>query len=240
MTLLALQTQPWPKQYMATVKDDEATDRVRKGIALKALRKSLGHTQESAATAHDVTAQAWQHFEGGRRHLSDQKVAALVKSIGGTLEAFQLELDKVPHGPMPMRTTRARGGVQDRTASFKLPFGGIAHGGAMRPHAYDEADAEVVDFTRYFSPGTEVLRLGGMSMFPYADSGGFVTYNRLRPAQRGRGCVIVMKDGAKLVKRFEHYDDKVLVVTELWPEEKRLEIPIEEVEGVYAIGLRGD
>ena len=77
-------------------------------------------------------------------------------------------------------------------------------------------------------------------MYPYAEPGGFVTYNPRQPARRGHGCVIEMKDGSKLVKRYEHHDAETLTVTELWPEEKQLTIPLADVAGVYAIGLRGD
>lgn len=241
MSLLAIRTQPWPKQLMNAVRDNEAVDRRRKGLALRALRKRLGHTQETAAAAHKVTPQAWQNYEGGKRHLSDAKISALVASIGGDMEAFGFELAKVPEAPEAGPVPRRRPGLAERTADnvYQLPVGGVAHGGPTRPDFAHDMEAELFDLSRFFKPGTEVLRLGGMSMVPYAEPGGFVTYNRRDLARRGEGCVVEMKDGSKLVKRFEHYDDRVLVVTELWPEEKRLEIPLEDVAGVYAIGLRG-
>ena len=49
-----------------------------------------------------------------------------------------------------------------------------------------------------------------------------------------------MRDGSYAVKRFERFEPDVLVVTELWPEERELRYPLAEVAGAYAIGLRGE
>lgn len=242
MSLLALKTQPWPKQLMNAVKDNEAIDRRRKGLALRALRGKLNHTQESAATAHNVTPQAWQNYEGGKRHLSDAKVSALVASIGGTMEDFAFELSRIPEVPAQSPAQQRRQGVAERPSGnvFHLPIGGVAFGGPTRPDfAHDGGEVEVFDASRFFKPGTEVLKLGGMSMVPYAEPGEVVTFNRQDLARRGEGCVIEMKDGSKLVKLFQRYDDGQLVVTELWPVEKELTFPLEDVAGVYRIGFRG-
>ncbi|WP_312145224.1 helix-turn-helix domain-containing protein [Brevundimonas sp.] len=231
------------------MKDREAADRRRKGLALKALRRRLGVTQEAAANALGVTVQAWQNYEAGKRHLSDPKLAAiLVEALNSDREEFDAELTQIPDDLTPSQRERLgareainRGSSSQPPAAFHLPVGGIAHGGALRPNVYDDGgEAEVIDFSRYFAPGTRVLRLGGMSMFPYAEPGGFVTYNPRQPARRGQGCVIEMKDGSYAVKRFERFDADHLVVTELFPEERELQLPLADVAGVYAIGLRGE
>lgn len=130
--------------------------------------------------------------------------------------------------------------MSERGRDMALPVGGIAHGGALRPNLYDDGgEAEVIDFAQYFTAGTQVLRLAGMSMVPYAEPGGFVTYNVRQPARRGQGCVIEMADGSYAVKRFERMDDNHLYVTELYPKERELTFDLAEVKGVYAIGLRG-
>ncbi len=128
---------------------------------------------------------------------------------------------------------------QELTAA--LPVGGVAHGGATAPNLYDDGgEAEVIDFARFHSAGNLVLKIAGMSMVPYAEPGSFVTYNVRQPPRRGQGCVIQMKDGSYLVKRFERMDDDTLYVTELYPVERALTYPLVEVQGVFAIGLRGD
>lgn len=242
MSLVALKIETWPNPRMNGFKDREAADRQRKGLALKALRERLGLSQGAAAEAAGFTSyKAWQNYERGDRHFSDPKIAKLLTALGSSQEAFNFELSRIPVEHDDGRSTR---GVSSRgrpfAAAYQLPSGGFAHGGALRPEINDDEPGEVIDLARYFAAGTRVLRLGGMSMYPYAESGGFVTYNPHQPPRRGQGCVIEMKDGSKLVKRFETFDDTSLIVTELWPAERRIEIPLADVQGVYAIGLRGD
>lgn len=237
MMLLAAKPKSWPQRSMAVEKDTEASDRRRKGLALKAVRRRLGFTQEAAASAYKVTTQAWQNYEAGKRHLSDPKIRELLAALNSDREEFDLELARIPEDEP---RGRARGGSEERPFEpFRLPIGGVAHGGASRPDLYDpQAEAEVIDLSRFFTPDTEALRLGGMSMFPYAEPGGFVTFNRRDLAKRGDGCVIEKLDGSKLVKRFDYFTDDSLVVTELWPEERQLTFPLAEIRGVYAIGMR--
>lgn len=227
---------------MDSFRSHEAADRKRKGLALKALRTRLGISQAAAADAAGFSSyKAWQNYEAGERKFADPKLDTLLAALNASREAFDLELARLPSDIVSAPPTRS---VEERAFGrhYQLPFGGLAHGGGLRPNVQDEesGEAEIIDLSRYFAPGTRVLRLGGMSMHPYAEPGGFVTYNPRQPARRGQGCVIEMKDGSKLVKRFEHYDDETLTVTELWPDEKTLTFPLADVEGVYAIGLRGD
>lgn len=239
MLSLAVSSKQRSYRPMAVMRDVEAADRRRKGLALKALRRRLGVTQAQAAEAYGKTEQAWQLYEQGKRHFSDPKLAALLAALNATHEEFEFELAKIPVDVAPPAARRP--GFEDRPApALNIPVGGVAHGGALRPNVYDGEDGEVIDFARFFAPGTRVLRLSGMSMYPYAEPGGFVTYNPRQHPRRGQGCVIEQTDGGFAVKRFERYDDGTLVVTELWPEEQELRIPVDTIAGVYAIGLRGD
>jgi transcriptional regulator with XRE-family HTH domain len=239
MSLLAIRTKSVPQRLMAVAGHSEADDRRRRGLALKAVRRRLGFTQEAAAAAYKVTTQAWQNYEGGKRHLSDPKIASLLLALNSDREEFDLELARIPEQSADQPARRA--GMEELAGreAYQLPVAGVAHGGGLRPDVYQEAAPEVIDLSAYFSTGTLFLRLDGMSMYPYAAPGGFVTYNPKQPARRGEGCVIELKDGSKLVKRFEHYDATTLTVTELWPEEKTLTYPLSDVRGVYAIGIRG-
>jgi len=227
---------------MVTLRDTEAADRRRKGLALKAVRRRLGVTQEAAAAIYGKTTQAWQLYEQGKRHFSEPKINQLLAALNATREEFEFELARIPEMILDAAPVAAAGTEERSFNSLNIPVGGIAHGGALRPNIYDEGGGEVIDFARFFSPGTRVLRLSGMSMFPYAEAGGFVTYNPRQPARRGQGAVIEMKDGGFAVKRFEMIDERLglLIVTELYPEEQEIKIPLDTVEGVYAIGLRGD
>jgi transcriptional regulator with XRE-family HTH domain len=227
---------------MTVLKDREAQERRRKGLALKALRRRLGITQERAAAEYGATVQAWQLYEQGKRHFSDPKLAKLLQALGASAVDFQLELSKIPDGPL-VAARPSSGPVHMAEAAspfqFQLEVGGVAHGGGVMPTVYDDGQGDVIDFTRYFAPATRVLRLAGMSMYPYAEPGGFVTYNPRHPAKRGEGCVIAFTDGGFAVKRFERFEDDKLVVVEVYPVEQELRFPLADVAGVYAIGLRG-
>jgi phage repressor protein C with HTH and peptisase S24 domain len=223
---------------MNTFRDREAADRRRMGLALKALRTRLGLSQGAAAeNAGFSSYKAWQNYENGERKFTDPKLQTLLLALNADREEFDLQLARIPEEePRPPQPRS----FDERGRPYALPFSGLAHGGALRPNVAHEEEAEVIDLSRFFAAGTRILRLDGMSMYPYAEPGGFVTYNPKQPARRGHGCVVELKDGSKLVKRFEHYDDQSLVVTELWPEERQITIALEDVAGVYAIGLRGD
>lgn len=227
---------------MDAFRDQEAADRRRKGLALKALRTRLGISQGLAAeNAGFSSYKAWQNYESGERKFTDPKLLVLLLALNADREEFDQQLARIPEevgsrAPAPRRAPEERS-----VRPYELPSAGLAHGGAMRPDVWDgEGGAEVIDLSQFFTPGTRFLRLDGMSMYPYAEPGGFVTYNPRQPARRGFGCVIEMKDGSKLVKRYEHHDDETLTVTELWPKEKELTFALKDVAGVYAIGLRGD
>lgn len=243
MSLVALTSEPWPNRVMTGYREREAADRRRKGLALKALRTRLGVSQGAAADAAGFTSyKAWQNYESGQRNFSDPKLRRLLEALGATPELFALELSRIPEdaSTAPGARGMASSSRSFSPAAYQLPLGGVAYGGPVRPEVNDEEPGEVIDLSQYFASGTRILRLGGMSMYPYADSGGFVTYNTRQPPRRGQGCVIEMKDGSKLVKRFEGHDDATLIVTEFWPKERQLEIPLADVAGIYAIGLRGD
>jgi len=224
---------------MDAYRDQEAADRRRKGLALKALRMRLGVSQAEAAEAAGFSSyKSWQYYEAGDRKFSEPKLQVLLLALNADREEFDLQLARIPEEAGRAPRVRA---VQERPSRpYELPFAGMAFGGGRRPTFAEGHEAQVIDLAQFFAPGTRFLRLDGMSMYPYAEPGGFVTYNPRQPARRGHGCVIEMKDGAMLVKRYEHHDDETLTVTELWPEEKQLEIPLADVVGVYAIGLRGD
>ncbi|WP_312782039.1 helix-turn-helix domain-containing protein [Brevundimonas sp.] len=228
---------------MVDTTEHDRLARERAGAALKILRKRAGMTQEDAAGAAErISLPSWKNYERGLRFMDNPTLARALRAIGSTPDEHALEMQRLV-GPVafPDRPDSFRAGMEERGRVMALPVGGIAHGGALRPNIYDDGgEAEVIDFAQFFAPGTRVLRLGGMSMVPYAEPGGFVTYNPRQPARRGQGCVIEMKDGSYAVKRFERTDEETLYVTELYPEERELQFPLRDVHGVYAIGLRGD
>lgn len=238
MLSLAVRSEAWNSRLMAGTKNLLDDEKARAGAALRILRKRAGLSGEAAAHEAGIHPQSWRNYENGRRLMDNPTLAKLTAALGSSPEEHALEMARLPGG-RPERSFAA--GLEERGRVLQLPVGGVAFGGAARPAMYDLVEEpEVVDFADYFAAGTRVLRLGGMSMVPYAEPGGFVTYNPRRPAKRGQGAVIQMKDGSYQVKRFERIEDGKVIVTELYPTERQLELDLEEVEGIYAIGLRGD
>lgn len=239
MSSLAIRSDVWPHRRMVDTTDYERIERERAGKALQILRRRRGLSQEAAAGEADrISLASWKNYESGKRAMDNPTLARALKAIGATVEEHQLEVAKLA---APLGGEPSSFGPSGRGRVMALPVGGVAHGGALRPNLYDDGgEAEVIDFARFFAPGTRVLKLAGMSMVPYAEPGGFVTYNVRQPPRRGQGCVIEMADGSYAVKRFERMDDETLYVTELHPVERELTFPLSEVAGVYAIGLRGD
>lgn len=236
MLSLAYREEAWKPRRMAGTDDFVQQQRRRDGAALRILRQRAGLTQEQAAERAEIGVQSWQNYEVGRRGLDRPKLERVTAALGSSPEEHALEVAKLAEVD---RAQSARG-LEERSRPFTLPLGGVAYGGAHRPAVYDMSEPEVIDFAAYFTANDRVLRLAGMSMYPYADEGGFVTYNLRKPPRRGQGCVIEMNNGSYLVKRFERFTDATLHVTELYPEERPLEFPLSDVRGVYAIGLRGD
>lgn len=237
MLSLAVQEKPWSPRRMVDTRDQDRLDRQRAGAALRALRKRAGMTQEAAADAAGVSVQSWRNYERGERFMDKGILTKATAALGSNPEEHAMEAARLS----PARQPTATGSLVDDGRGFSIPVGGIAFGGSSRPNIYDEpGGGEVIDLRRFFPEGTRALRIAGMSMFPYAEPGELVLYNVYRPAKRGQGCVIEMKDGSYAVKRFERMDDSQLFVTELYPEERELTFELASIKGVYAIGLRGD
>lgn len=225
---------------MDDFRERQANERRRMGLALKALRQRLGVSQGAAAAAAGFSDyKAWQNYEAGNRNISVPKLNKLLEALNADREEFEEQLARLPDAEAQL-AVRTRSLEERSTRPYTLPFAGLAHGGPLRPNVFDGRDDEAVSLERFFAPGTRILRLEGMSMYPYAEPGGFVTYNPNQPARRGHGCVVEQTDGARLVKRFERYTEDSVIVTELYPVEREMQIPLRDVVGVYAIGLRGD
>lgn len=239
MLSLAVRSEAWNSRLMAGTKDLLNDEKARAGAALKILRTRSGKSGEAVAMDAGVHPQTYRNYEKGLRHIPPEALPRILQAMDATPEEHSQEMLRLVSPVQPERSFAA--GLEERGRVLQLPVGGYAFGGSARPAMYDMVeDPEVVDFADYFANGTRVLRLGGMSMVPYAEPGGFVTYNPRRPARRGQGAVIQMKDGSYQLKRFERIEGDQLIVTELYPVEREIRISMTEVEGVYAIGLRGD
>lgn len=220
---------------------DTPPERDRLARALAFLRREAGMTQEQAAARINRTVQAWQNYEWGKRKFTEALAGEVTKALGLTVQDLLDARERLPaEAGDPHAAQQPRPAARE-AQPLQLPVLGRVRAGPVGPNVYDQHDgAEVIDFSAFFSPDARVLRLAGESMIPYAEPGGFVTYHLSRWPRRGQGCVIETVGGEYYVKRYEKTDAGKLIVTELHPQERQLTFDLDQIKGVYAIGLRGD
>jgi len=210
-------------------------------MALRAVRRRYELSQAKAAEMANTRQQTWQRYEAGGNDalMKTSLVKRLVEAMGASVEEFMLELARFD-GVLDRPPVQPPHQIAEPQRRFELPLMGRVRAGPQGMHAYDPAEAETIDLAEFLGADARVLRLAGESMVPYAEPGGFVTYNLKRYPRRGQGCVIEMANGDFYIKRYERVIDDVLHVTELYPVERPLEFDLKAVKGIYAVGLRGD
>lgn len=236
---LARSERAWLPVVMAATPDDETTDRRRVGAALKTLRIRAGLTQEEAGDRMGVTGQAWQNYEKGDRNFTPKLLRQVTTALGVTEEDLWLEAARPEAGPGAGVFRE----VEDRFARrYELPVAGVVRAGGLAAASFQPpAEPEVLDLAPFFGSDSRILKIQGESMIPWVQPGGWVSYDRRDWPRRGDGCVIEFRDGRDpLVKRFEKTLGGTLYVTELFPEERELTFPLDQVAGVYKVGLRSD
>lgn len=227
------------------------TDAQRYGLALKRLRLRSDMSQSEAGAAAGTSQQTWQRYESGSNDalLKPPLQKRLATALGATHEEFLMQLAQVQAGE-PLQLPDMHGFAEARPLRrFEFPLDGPVQSDDEGMKVIDDGAADVIDLSQILPAGTRFLRLAGENMYPYAESGGFLSYNVNQPPRRGRGCVIRMKDGTFHVRRYEGVRDGRLVVTEfktsehggrITHEEHQATFDLRDVEGIYLVGLRGD
>lgn len=212
------------------------------GLALRALRKRYDLSQDTAAELAGTRQQNWQRYERGENNalLKVTLQRRLADAIGSSHEELLAEVAAID-GAGGQTRPAATGLASADAPSFEYPLTGRARAGPQGLEMYNTGETQTFDLSRFLGEDTRVLRLAGESMAPYADPGGFVTYNlNNNTPRRGQGIVIEDDNGQFYVKRYERMIAGKLYVTELHPEERELEFDMEAVRAIYVIGLRGD
>lgn len=235
MLSLAARDEAWISGRMAGPFDTHDDERRRAAEALKILRKRAGMSQEEAAGAAEIHTQSWRNYENSKRPMTTPLLATLTRAVNSSPEEHALEMVRLKAPD----AGRSFSGVEDRGRIMRLPVGGFAQAGALRRSS--DQGAEVIDLAaRFMSSFARALPVADSTMVPYAKPGGIVTYDTSRPPRSGDGCVIAFNDERLLIRQFERIVGDQLFVSVLFPAPQEESYPLAEVEGIYAITLRGD
>lgn len=209
------------------------------GKALRAMRERAGLYQADLARAVGMTTQGWQKYEAGERRFRPELLSGALAALGATPEALDFERARLLGAPEPRAS---HGGLSDRSGrDFVFDVYGRGRAGPTGHEAYDVGEPiRSLDMRALFGPRTDALEVFGDSMYPWAEPGEVVIFDRDRYPKRGAGCVVEMLTGACYVKLYERSDGSTLFVRELYPEERTITYPLSDVKGVYAVRLRGD
>lgn len=238
LSLTSLQ-QPCTFVGMVDLNELELRQRREYAAAVRAIRTSKGWTQQQAADAAGITLQAWANYERAERSFKKSLIATVCRVLGITPE--ELELKRAELAPPEAPTPRENTGFSERPSrGFELTMETSSRFGPNGFEILASAQPETIDLSSFFGPDWRVLQLPGEEMAPYAEPGGFVTYNVRRAPQPGKGCVVMTRDGRYLVRRYEGMKDGSLVVTRLHPSPEQSTIALKDVTGVFPIGLRMD
>lgn len=216
---------------MPKISELEQLERVRDGQALRTLRRRAGLTQEDAAHAADnISHPAWKNYERGIRRMDRVTLERAMTAIGAEVEDFERERNNLVPASHRAPTTPAS----------DTPRPTISVIGTANRKIGTGFEPELMDMTRFLNSDTRALRLGDMSMSPWAEPGTIITYNVNHPPRRGQGCVVELNDGTFRVRLFEMMDENELTLTALYPSQSRETIAIGSIAGAYSISLRCD
>lgn len=229
------------RRMVTPSKSPRLTDAQKAGQALKRLRTRYGMSQRAAADAAGTSQQNWQRYEQGAvdAFLKATVQRRMVEALGASMEELGYVMAEIEDGRPP---AAPMGGMAESRPlrRFEFPMEGRVRAGKLGMEVFDPGETEVLDLNALLGPDVRFLPVAGESMLPYAEPGGHLSYNLKRGPARGKGCVVALEDGTFLVKRYEGVEGSTLVVTELFPVERKLEIPLQDVRGVYRVGLRVD
>lgn len=237
--MLSLPTFQGPCTFVGMVDLNELEMRQRQeyAAALRALREEKGWTQQDAADAARISLQGWANYERAQRQFKPGLLATVTRALDVSME--QLELRRAQMFP-PEPPAQVGGFAERSSRAFELPMESATRFGPGGFEIQGTAQAELIDLSSFFGPDWRVLQLPGEDMAPYAEPGGFVTYNIRRAPQPGKGCVVQTMDNKYLVRRYEGMKDGQLQVTILHPQPTAQQLPLTDIRGVFPIGMRMD
>ena len=242
--MLAVAHQPLKVSFrrMSETISADAAERQLLGRVLKQLRTRAGLTQPEAAERLGQSAQSWQRYEAGERQFTPALLGKLARALNLDPEEFELERARLLDVLGPAQRQSQRQAVAERSPpGFTIPVWGRVRASEQGPQVYDAGEPEhVIEATSLFGPSTGALRMAGESMIPWGEPGELIIFDRNSYPRRGHGCVIETVAGEYYVKLYEGSAGGLLMVKELFPEERTVNFMTADIKGVYAVRLRGD
>lgn len=223
---------------MTKAKSPNPSESQRLGVALRQLRLRYGLTQKAAAEAAGIFQQTWARYESADNDalLKVTLQRRLAEAMGSSFDEFIETLEQTGNH----YRSEASGMTERAPRKFEFSVQGQVRASPQGFQVYDIEEPRTIDLAGLLGPDTRILPVAGESMIPYAYPGGFLSYNLNTPPSRGLGCVIETVEGQFYVKRYDGMRDGKLYVTELFPVERELIFNMEDLRGVYAVGIRSD
>lgn len=195
------------------------------GSRAKRRREELGLSQALVASNCGVTQQAIEQMEAGDV-LRPRYMAELADILQTTVKWLRDGSGTPPSAPRP----RSMNDAQYLGKAFgapTIPVWGIVDAGDGESYAVNTEDTPIDYITPL--PQQEMdndaygLLVAGTSMSPALEPGYIACINTRKPVLSGRLCVVELKDGSALIKKFIKRDKGKIILHQYNPE-KDLEI----------------
>jgi transcriptional regulator with XRE-family HTH domain len=209
-------------------------DDLQIGRAFKALREQLRMTQGQIgqALSPTISSQAWQKYEAGERHFTEDKIAAALDAMNLDHADLENELQKQTGAARTPQRWEGRSGQR----GLIIPIWGRARMGPRGPEVYDaSAEQRSVDLVQFFGPEAGAFELAGESMTGWGETGDLVIFDRARWPGKNKPCVIETKTGELYCKFFEKEDGSTVFARETFPEPKTITFKMIDLKGVYRV-----
>ncbi|MDC7675400.1 helix-turn-helix domain-containing protein [Asticcacaulis machinosus] len=224
------------------------------GHALARLRARTRLSQAQAAEKLGINQQSWQRYETGSNQafLDVALQRKCVEALGFTMDALEREVEAVMDG-RPMFDMPSPPLLRDDTdrperQSLVFPLDGVARASPEGVHIYQGDGTETFDLSMFIDKNTRFMRVFGESVYPYASSGGYISYNMVGAPKKDEGVIVRYHDGQVFVKKYIRTTNTHVECIQYEPveleggvtayQESVVKYHLKDVMAVYPVGIR--
>ena len=202
------------KWQVKVMSEREAALRI--GEALGKLRRERGLSQAEAGARIGMTSQGWSLYESGRRAglFRPDMLRRLTAALEATPEDLMLMVI-----PSPAGARSSTAGTED-----EAPVTGMASRGRL------------FEVPPTPSPARQRFLLNTDEMAPWAFADTVIEYEPGRVPRSRRGCVLVLRNGERLVRLWVRGDENNVVVT--YAQGQRETYPTQEIREISEVTAR--